>query len=59
MRCFCCNKVLSSVEATQKFSESGEYTEMCNECLNHIDGEVETEEGLFAHLHIDDDVEEE
>lgn len=54
MRCYCCNVVLSSVEATRKFTDSGEYTEMCNECLGHIDGEVDTEEGAFAHLQIDD-----
>jgi hypothetical protein len=59
MRCYCCDKILSSVEATRKFSDSGEYTEMCNECLGHISGEVDTEEGVFAHLQIDDEIEDE
>lgn len=33
MRCYSCDKLLSDQEACTKF-ESGQYTEMCNSCLN-------------------------
>jgi hypothetical protein len=45
MRCYCCNKVLSSQEATRRFKESGEFADMCNECLSHIEGDVEVTDG--------------
>ena len=40
MRCYCCNKVLSSQEATRRFSESQVFVDMCNECLNTIEVDV-------------------
>ena len=43
MRCYCCDKILTTQQATRKFSLSGVYTEMCDECLNTI--ELDTEEG--------------
>jgi hypothetical protein len=39
MRCYCCNAALNDVEATRKFRDSGEYAEMCNECVRSIAGE--------------------
>lgn len=49
MRCYCCNHVLSKQEATRRFSESGTFTEMCNECLTTIeDGDnLALEEGAY------------
>lgn len=45
MRCYCCNKVLSSQEATRRFKESGEFADMCNDCLSTIDDDVEVTDG--------------
>ena len=36
MRCECCDKALSSREATRKFP-SGVYVDMCDYCLSTID----------------------
>ena len=43
MRCFCCNKSLSNLESTRKFS-SGVFTDMCNKCLGTISDDVNTQE---------------
>lgn len=40
MRCFCCNKLLSSSESVAKFKLSGDYTDTCNQCLRTMDVEV-------------------
>lgn len=40
MRCYCCNKILSSQEATRRFQESQEFADMCNECLSTIEVDV-------------------
>lgn len=45
MRCECCNKVLSSQEATRRFKGSDTFVDMCNKCLDTISDEVETTEG--------------
>lgn len=48
MRCYACNNILMTQEATRKFSESGSYTELCNKCLDAIgDDSIETEDGLY------------
>lgn len=44
MRCYACNKVLSTQESTRKFA-SGEYADMCNKCLGTIQEDVNTQEG--------------
>lgn len=36
MRCQCCNKMLSDFESTRKNAKSGEYMDMCNECIGHL-----------------------
>lgn len=36
MRCTCCNKNLSDFEATRKNAKTGEYMDMCNECIGHL-----------------------
>jgi hypothetical protein len=36
MRCYCCNNILTTQEATRKFKLSGEFTDMCDQCLNEI-----------------------
>lgn len=47
MRCYCCNRVLSTQESTRKFVASGEYTEMCTPCLGTIDDDVPAEDSEF------------
>lgn len=36
MRCTCCNKQLSDVDATAKFAASGAYVDMCQECRGFL-----------------------
>lgn len=36
MRCNCCNKLLSDFESTRKNAVTGEYMDMCNECLSYL-----------------------
>lgn len=55
MRCYCCNKLLSDQEATRRFQESQEFVDMCNECLNTIDDEVDTTDGYVEESHDDDE----
>ena len=43
MRCYCCNRPLSTQEAVRRFKESLSFTEMCDNCLNTID--VDTVDG--------------
>jgi len=47
MRCYCCNNILTPVEATRRFKESEEFTDMCDKCLNEIvdDYDIEVVEG--------------
>lgn len=46
MRCFCCNKALSNVEATRKFA-SGVFTDMCTKCLGTISEDVSVQEDEY------------
>jgi len=36
MRCYCCDRVLTTQEACAQF-KSGDYTEMCNKCIKAAD----------------------
>jgi hypothetical protein len=40
MRCYCCNVILTPVEATRKFEESGAFVDMCNKCFSTIAEDV-------------------
>jgi len=55
MRCYCCNKVLTSQESTRRFKQSNEFVDMCNTCLSTIDEDVEVTDGYQE----DDDNDEE
>jgi len=46
MKCECCDKILTSQEATRKFKESGTFVDMCNECLDTISDDVEVTDGF-------------
>ena len=54
MKCSCCDKILSSQEATRRFKESNSFVDMCNKCLDTISDDVETTEGFTG----EDDFEE-
>lgn len=46
MRCYCCDNLLTPQQATRKFKESEEYTDMCDKCLNEIvDYDLDTVDG--------------
>lgn len=45
MRCYCCNNLLTTQEATRKFKGSGTYADTCNKCLETISDDVEVTEG--------------
>ncbi len=32
MRCVACDKIMTDYELTKKFSSSGEFVDMCNDC---------------------------
>lgn len=36
MRCVACDKILTEYELTKKFSGSGEFVDMCNECSRFL-----------------------
>lgn len=42
MKCQCCDKILSTQEATRRFKESNTFVDMCNKCLATIDDTIET-----------------
>jgi hypothetical protein len=44
MRCYCCNKVLTTTESVRRFKESGTFVDMCNGCLSTLDSDIETVE---------------
>ena len=36
MRCVACDKIMTNYELTKKFSGSGEFVDMCNECSRFL-----------------------
>jgi hypothetical protein len=40
MRCIACNQVLTSYESTRKHADTGEYLDLCGECLSVIHSDV-------------------
>ena len=36
MRCGACDKIMTNYELTKKFSSSGEFVDMCNECSRFL-----------------------
>ena len=36
MRCKACDKIMTNYELTKKFSGSGEFVDMCNECSRFL-----------------------
>jgi len=45
MRCYCCDNLLTPVESTRRFKESGAFTDMCDTCLNTL-SDIETVDGV-------------
>ena len=40
MRCYACNKVLSSFEATRRSEATGDFLDLCNHCYSTIKSDV-------------------
>ena len=40
MRCDCCDAELNDEEATAKFTESGNYVNMCSDCRRHLPKDI-------------------
>ena len=40
MRCACCNRRLSDYESTLKHAETGQYLDLCMDCLSEIAQDV-------------------
>lgn len=40
MRCLSCNKSLSDREATRKYSESGQFIDLCDGCFSHVANDI-------------------
>lgn len=36
MKCQCCDKMLSDYEATRKNAETGQYLDLCQDCLDDV-----------------------
>ncbi len=44
MRCLSCQVALSNFESTRKYTDSGKYVDLCNECFGTISREVSVTE---------------
>lgn len=40
MKCYCCDRILTTAESTRKFKGSGAFTDMCDTCLSTIDADT-------------------
>ena len=47
MRCNACNVILNTQEATRKFTNSGEFVDLCNKCFNTISDDVKYTENDY------------
>ena len=57
MKCYCCDKILTTQEATRRFKESGMFVDMCNKCLVTIDDDVEYTDGTYEEDDFEEDEE--
>jgi hypothetical protein len=55
MRCYACNVILTPLEATRKFEESGEFVDLCTKCLGTIAEDVLLDEENIFDEEQDDD----
>lgn len=53
MRCLACDTLLSSFEATRKYTDTHKYVDLCNHCFATIESEVEVE-SRFDLMHEED-----
>lgn len=42
MKCYSCDKILSTQESVRRFKESNTFVDLCNKCLATIDSSIET-----------------
>ena len=54
MRCKACNKVLNDFELTRKFSNSGEFVDLCSGCGKFLVEDEITIEGNLDYAHLAD-----
>jgi hypothetical protein len=50
MRCQACNVILNTQEATRKFTNSGEFVDLCNKCFNTISDDVKYTENDYEEV---------
>ncbi len=56
MRCLSCNRRLNDKEATRKYSNSGEYIDLCDRCFGYIADDVpDVDEPLGSSVYDDID----
>lgn len=56
MRCKCCNKVLSSTEMKKKNKNTGEYEDLCNNCIFYSGDNAYGYDYQFTLQHLTDDL---
>lgn len=49
MRCVACNVILTTSESVRRFRHSKEFVDLCTKCLNTIDDNIPTTEGIASH----------
>jgi hypothetical protein len=54
MRCVCCDVLLSDFEATRKHAITGEYLDVCNQCLIEIPVDIPVIERTDLETNVED-----
>lgn len=54
MRCKACDKIMTDYELTKKFSGSGEFVDLCNECSRFLADDDLTEMGNLNYANLID-----
>lgn len=54
MRCSACNVILNTQESTRKFTNSGEFVDLCNKCFNTISDDIQYTENDYEEIEDDE-----
>ena len=57
MRCRACDRNLSDFESTRKDHDTGQFVDLCNECISVVNADLSTDD-RFDLKHNEDDIEE-
>jgi hypothetical protein len=57
MRCRACDRNLSDFESTRKDHNTGQFVDLCNECISVVNADLSTDD-RFDLKHNEDDIEE-